>query len=325
MSYNLNSGGRGWKTQLGGIINSNLLVNNIDDKNIFVATESFNSSSSSPSKRKTSLLRSISSLTGLTVWQTSIDSAGEIFLYNYNDELVFADGNANIGVLGKADGQMKWIKNLAGEVTAPPSFSGETLIVALTDKIVAFSVQKASVVFQMPIISVVTSLSSSGNKFFWGDIRGNVYGLTFNKSGKKKLWKFQNGAAVSYVIHTPAGILAASYDNFVYMLSPDSGKLLWKKRMTGRITIRPSVVGNFAAVTSIGSSELSVLDLRDGKIINQILLAENNFLLSSPIPIREFFVLTTPGSINFYSNGDAPGKCSVAPPSVLITNVLPDF
>jgi hypothetical protein len=54
-------------------------------------------------------------------------------------------------------------------------------------------------------------------------------------------WKLRNGAEISSVTPTAEGLLISSFDNFIYLISENGGKPLWKKRLSGRITAAPLI------------------------------------------------------------------------------------
>lgn len=316
-SFELRNGNKIWESELGGEIIALPLLDDVDKKHIYVATKRFVSDSNSRQaeategilEQKTSALRSISVLTGLMIWQISINPADKIFLYNFKEKIVFVAENGDAACVNKADGRIIWKTSFGSSLTADPFFYGDTLTVALPDKIVSVSMINAEAFFQIKIQLPATSLFVSGNRLYWGDERGIIYGYAFNKEKKKKLWKFQNGGEISYIIFTSAGLLVTSFDNFAYMLTPGTGKRLWKRRLPGRITIKPLVAGELAAITTIGSSELEVLSLRNGQTVNRFILEEKNLLLDSPLLSGRFLIFPTLNGVYAFTNGAESGKC----------------
>ncbi len=125
---------------------------------------------------------------------------------------------------------------------------------------------------------------------------------------RKNFWKFRNGAQVSSITFTPKGLLLTSYDNFVYLVSTEKGKLIWKKRLAGRITVEPLVFDNFVAVSSLFDSEVFVLDLSNGKQVNQFSLTEESLLLNSPLLLENFLVYVTFKGLSIFSHSG--GGCT---------------
>jgi hypothetical protein len=65
------------------------------------------------------------------------------------------------------------------------------------------------------------------------------------------------------------------------------------------------------AVTALGSAELAILNLGDGKVVNQIFLEDENFLLGSPFLTEKFLVLATSKGVYTFSNSDEKGHCNL--------------
>ena len=110
----------------------------------------------------------------------------------------------------------------------------------------------------------ITSLSVIEDDIIWGDVRGNIVRFDVEKSAVS--WRFRNGAGISSLISTKRGIVAASLDNFVYLVSNYNGNVRWKKRMPGRVSA-VVVDGDIAIVQTVGESNAVLLNLENGKSI----------------------------------------------------------
>jgi outer membrane protein assembly factor BamB len=303
-----------WESELGGRIISAPVLDKNNKQNLFIATTSFNveeysSANNISTTPDASLLRSISKTTGLTNWSAIIAGAGraeKLFLYDFRDKIIVVSQNGFISAFDKINGQPIWKKSLDKILTSMPFFSEDKLTVAVDKEIVTFSLENASILFQSKIRSAPTAFLLLGNKIlFWGDSLGNVYALDV-VSGKI-FWRFRIGGQISYIIFTSKGILLTSYDNFVYLVSADKGRALWKKRLSGRIVVEPLVTGNFVMVTSLADSDVFVLDLSNGKPVNQFSLTEENLSLSSPLLLDNLLVFITVKGLFVFSHSG--GKC----------------
>jgi predicted methyltransferase len=67
------------------------------------------------------------------------------------------------------------------------------------------------------------------------------------------------------------------------------------------------VVGKFVLVAAVGSSEVSVLDLNSGKSLNQIYLADGDFLISQPIVTENSTVFISLRGVSVFSGGGCAG------------------
>ena len=101
------------------------------------------------------------------------------------------------------------------------------------------------------------------------------------------------------------GLLVASFDNFVYLLSFQRGKRLWKRQLPGRISAQPVTAEDGALFTPISSDAGVVLGLRDGKQVNSLPTGEASNTAASPLIVADIVVLTTDQGLLAFSH---PGK-----------------
>lgn len=308
-SFNLETGEKNWVSDFGAEIISAPLIDSVKKKNIFLATKTFEIAGG---KRISSTLLSLSSLTGLPLWQTAMTSESRIFLYNFKDKILSIDKDGNTAGLYKSDGKPIWKKSFGSPLAAEPFAAGEFLIVPFAKEIVSISSENAAASFRIETLSPVTALSYSADRLYTGDANGVIHAYSINKKKKKTLWKFQNGGAVSFINYTSRGLLVTSFDNFAYMLDIRSGNPIWKTRFAGRIALQPLVAGTTAAITSVGSSELLVLDLQTGKILNQINFDEKGFLSSPPLSAGRFLLYAVAKDVYAVSNDNGLANCASA-------------
>ena len=124
---------------------------------------------------------------------------------------------------------------------------------------------------------------------FFGSGDGYVYAISSDKGRLR--WRKRTGAGVEAVVLVREALLAASLDNFAYLLDLD-GSMLWKKQLPGRISSQPLTVEEAALFTPLSSSAGVVLGLKDGKQINS-LPTEEELSSASPIIVGDAVILTT--------------------------------
>jgi hypothetical protein len=90
------------------------------------------------------------------------------------------------------------------------------------------------------------------------------------------------------------GLLAASLDNFVYLLSANKGSLIWRRLLPGRISARPITALDGALFTPLSTDSAIVLGLRDGKPVNTLSIGEENSTSAAPIAVSGLVFVTTP-------------------------------
>src|ERR1051325_8804989 len=125
---------------------------------------------------------------------------------------------------------------------------------------------------------------------FFGSGDGHVYAVSADKGRMK--WQKRTGAGVEAVVLAGDTLLAASLDNFAYLLNL-KGTMLWKKQLPGRIAAQPLAVEEAALFTPLSSSEGVVLGLKDGKQVNSLPTGDELTSSASPILVGDAVILTT--------------------------------
>ena len=125
---------------------------------------------------------------------------------------------------------------------------------------------------------------------FFGSGDGYVYAVSTDKGRMK--WSKRTGAGVESVVLAGDTLLAASLDNFAYLLNL-KGSMLWKKQLPGRIAAQPLAVEETALFTPLSSSEGVVLGLKDGKQVNSLPTGDELTSSASPIIVGDAVILTT--------------------------------
>ena len=106
-------------------------------------------------------------------------------------------------------------------------------------------------------------------------------------------WKRRTGAGVQAVAVVENGLLASSLDNFAYFLSLKNGAVLWRQLLPGRIPARPVTASDGALFTPLSTDSAIVLNLKDGKPLNTLLIGEENTSSAAPVAARNLILLTT--------------------------------
>jgi eukaryotic-like serine/threonine-protein kinase len=147
-------------------------------------------------------------------------------------------------------------------------------------------------------------VATSGKTVVFGSGDGYVYAVSSEKG--RLIWRKRTGAGVEAVTFTTEGVLAASLDNFAYLLDKD-GSLLWKRQLPGRIPSRPLAVQEAALFTPLSSSAAVVLALKDGKQLNTLPTGEELTSSAAPIIVGDAVILTTEhGLLAFAPSTQAP-------------------
>jgi outer membrane protein assembly factor BamB len=287
-------GSSGWTVEIGGSFVSNIIAAN-DDLVVI---------SNSSGDKKQSTIRSISKQTGIVHWRAEVPFSEKYFLGGARQNEIAAVGSTGV-VLGVSleNGSTIW-KVDTGEVSAEPSFLNGLVVVGTSSKRVVVITQperKISLNLESKWKPTAVALLAGGNLIV-GDERGNI--VEYDSAGNTD-WKFKNGASISHLMQTEAGILVASNDNFLYMLTDSRGGVVWKRRLSGRIALEPVVGKDSIFAVTYGDGRGYLLSLHKGKIIDQTADSNKDFtpLTIAGLTEGRIAVPTTNGVALFAASG----------------------
>ena len=304
ISLNPNSKLENWKAASGGKLESDAIV---DGNNLFYITYFENED-----RQKTYTLNSISLKTGLTNWQIKLKSYSEINLkQSDNKDLLFiTTGDNSLSAIKKSNGERIWTKEFSGLfVSIEASSKTDGLNILLDDRLLKVSAKNGEAFKENKLKkNRISSSIVKENYLLLGYTTGELTKINTENNKSETDWKIKTGAGISGLVEYRDEVLTTSLDNFIYLFSNDNGKLKWKKRVAGRINIEPQIFGTFAAVINSGDNSTTVVDLRDGKSINQIQLEQNNFFSGRSLLTDTYFILQTSRGIYFFVNTDAVCK-----------------
>lgn len=326
-SLHSESGEKRWETDLGGEI---LSTPYIDGENVYIASKvnehykavsNYGSEVSTDGNERNIIIRSLSISSGVTIWQTNLKTnlnPEQIFLHVYKSILLIVDKNGNLNSICKNDGILKWRESLNVKLSAPPYFFANKAILGTFEKqlvILNLNEEKTYKKVELDVIPTAIYINNNDGSFIIGDQKGIVLSTKMKKTdyeiSKKEIkeikeknngWKFRLGAAVSNISFTPKGLLITSLDNFAYLISSKEGNLIWKRRLTGRISDKLLVFDNYALLTTIANPIIFVLELSAGKLINEIVLEDEDLLIANPIKSMNKIIVPTSKGLYAFSS-----------------------
>jgi outer membrane protein assembly factor BamB len=286
----LKNGEKLWATDLGGELVSNLLPGTAS---VFVVTRSLSAQNSARAVQ----VRSISKDTGITSWSSSLTESGPFYLGVVAGKLVVVSAKGRIVALNTVDGREIWNTKIADDIPAEPAFGPDRFAVSAgNSKVLILAGQSGTIEESIEVPFALSTLAFNGDRgLLWGDERGNL--VAYDLDEDATLWKFKSGGRISKVLLTGAYLLAASLDNFVYLIDPGSGRVRWKKRQNGQ----PKELAAFSdgkslVVSDIAGESLNILSLRSGKALDQLLPAsENDFIRLGVITYEMLITLGVDG------------------------------
>ena len=268
---------KNWKTELPGKIISKLFT---DNQQIFVISSNQNNKSDS---KPTYTLISISFTTGIINWQTALRTNAEIQLISESLIILRSEDNS-IDTFEKTEGIKIWTKNFESKIVSIHIIFPEEVRIIFEDRIIDVNSNNGENSKQIKLqTKSISSLISSKDSIFYGNTTGEIVKLTLLNDNPKILWKVKTGGNITNLSEINNGILATSLDNFIYFFNKLNGKLIWKKRLGGRVVYKPLFSSEFIIAIDSGDNIVSVIDINSGKIINQVELNADSFFISSPI------------------------------------------
>ncbi len=316
-SFDLKTLELNWTSDIGGNFSEKPLISN---QNIFFINY----------KNSSKKIYSISIRTGLTNWSRKIEQAFEKNEKNAGDQfentkpsishldekrMLLLNGRY-IYILESSTGETIWRKESGIKVTDASLLGDRLFIVGYSDKFLLkmfFDKNNKKNAEEIPYISgqirdagEQIELEIVPEKIFPGkfanvyisDSAGRIY--AYDNSLTDKFWKTRLGGRATSFLNTETGLLVTSLDNFVYMLSHNKGRILWKKRLGGRIDDLPLLLSDTLILYAHGSPEVVFLNVADGRTINKIILSAEQFLIDTPIFFDNRYFLLTNSSLSVY-------------------------
>lgn len=271
-----------WKTSSGGEIDAAPIIN---ENNILVlnkvikAYTDFSESADRtvPKDPDRYFLTSISGTTGIPNWRRDIG-----FLRNPVFRVTAAGGIE----ISEKHGERKTFDIDSGRpIDSPALMTG-------------FSTGLYS---EHPLIkaAVVTAGISGGETDFLGTLRGELTSLDAQK--RKINWKKKLGAKITAIENSNAGLIVTSLDNFIYLIAKETGKIKWKKRLSGRVSVAPLILENEDTVAAVSLSSLYLIRLSTGKPVHTLDFSPDRSIIDKPIYTGGRLILLTETGLAAFS------------------------
>jgi outer membrane protein assembly factor BamB len=277
-----------WRTDSGGDFSASPIA---DERNVYVATEYREGHGEQAPLR--GALRAISKDTGVTRWMRTLSAPirGQMVASGLR---LFAGGlDGRLYAFDKGSGISVWINQYGQPFSAQPIAFDDRLYVA-GDAVTLLGLEQASgkLVWRYRMRSAISCPVAVANDVVYvGSSDGYVSAISESRS--KLLWRHRTGAAVQAVIVVDDGLLAASLDNFAYLLSLRKGAIVWRQLLPGRTAGRPYTSTDGALFAPLSTNNAIVLGLRDGKPVNTLPLTEENSSSAAPIAVANSVIIVT--------------------------------
>jgi outer membrane protein assembly factor BamB len=283
------SGQLAWRADAGGELSTPPVV---DDRNVYLATEYREGNSEQSPVR--GALRAISKDTGVTRWLRTLSAPVRGSMASSSLRLFAGTADGRVYAFDKNNGLSVWITQYAQPLSIQPAVYGDRLYLnGDAETLVALDVANGNPLWryrtQTPISS---SVAVANGRVFFGSTDGSIYAVDEQRS--KIIWRHRTGASAQSVMLVENGVVAASLDNFAYLLSPKNGAIIWRQLLPGRIASRPVTTPDGALFTPLSTDNAVVLRLKDGKPVNNLPLGEENSSSAAPVIGAKRLFITTP-------------------------------
>ena len=273
-----------WRSDMGGELSASPVA---DETSIYVASETVGQPNASAGT-----LRALGREGGVTQWMTPLVRPLRGALAISGGKLFAGGSDGRAYAFDKRTGGVLWSIPFTSPFSGQPVLSAGKVYFGSEDgTLLALEEATGRVLWRHRTKGAVRGpVAVADNSVFFGSGDGYVYAVSTDKGRLK--WRKRTGADVETVVLAGDALLAASLDNFAYLLSLN-GSQLWKKQLPGRISAQPLTVEEMALFTPLSSSAGVVLALRDGKQVNSLPTGEELTSSASPIMVGDAVILTT--------------------------------
>lgn len=308
LNLDFQTGNVNWKAELGGeIVAEPVSTGNL----LIVATKAESTGESSGKGLLT--IRALSINTGLTIWQKDFSDAEKTSLALNNDKLIFATRKSSnetlLSALNAANGAAAWSKTISSELTTDLFTAVSNVYFGTNDKSI-YSIRVADGVTSKQLKignEAQNKLLVSNGVIFYGDSKGDIAAL--READSNELWILRTGGAVQDILPTERGLLVTSLDNFVYLHKYSSGERQWRRRLAARPLNAALINNETALLLTNGESSAIIIRLKNGKILSQIPIGENNYAISAAnITDKFIFLPSKDGVLGLFQNTIPCGK-----------------
>ena len=281
-----------WSAELGGTVDTSLVATKAS---IFVVTKTISGSS-----RPTAFyIRAISKATGITQWLNPLPKAERYSSSSADGGLVILENGSEIFAVEMNKGLTRWRKSgvLVGD-TGHHAANSSIAAKSASGRIEVISPVNGQTVDRFEWPTVPVAFASRSDQYVFGDSRGTIEA---RHAGGDRAWNYKTGGAITQLMIAGDNILAASADNYRYSLSMRSGGIEWKRKLPGRISSVDLLGSGKAGVTVFGEKTAYVIDVDDGRFVEQLVLDGEDEFIGHPLRGDNMFLaaLTSRGLTAF--------------------------
>jgi outer membrane protein assembly factor BamB len=287
VSLKAGDGALNWRSEFGGELSASPVA---DDRSVYVASET--GKPASGTRRATGALRALGKEGGVTQWMRTLAAPLQGSLTLANGKLFGGGSDGRLYAFDRLTGEQRWVFDYSASFNSQPVVADGRVYAGSEDgNLVVLDEQSGKLLWRYRTRGPVRGPAAIRDHIvYFGS--GDNYVYAVNTVTGLLRWRKRTGASVQAVVLAGEDLLVASLDNYVYKFSL-AGKRLWKRQMPGRISAQPLITELEALFTPLSSSIGVVLELRDGRQVNSLLVGEEITTSASPIAVGRTVLLTT--------------------------------
>lgn len=292
-----------WKSDIGGELSASPVA---DERGVYVASESRDTSGQE--LITSGALRLLSRDTGVTLWVRSLPTAPGAALALNVDTIFGGASDGRVYALRKTTGEVLWAKQIDSRVSSQLTLVGSRLYIGSEfGNVYALDQRTGKLIWHYQTRSAIRGrIAVSDGLVYFGSADGYVYAVSEDKGRKR--WRTRTGAGVQSVLSVHYGLLASSFDNFVYSFNLHDGNTLWKRQLAGRLAAEPLATFDGVLFTPLSGDTGIVLSLKDGKQLNSLPLGEESSSTASPILAGDVLLVTTRHGLLAFAHPKGEGR-----------------
>jgi outer membrane protein assembly factor BamB len=287
-----------WSTELGGEISSSPVA---DEHGVYIATETSNSLNSR-TDQATGAIRALGHETGVTLWMSTLHRPIRGAIAKSESTLFAGSIDGQLYAIRKRDGLTLWKYQHSSAFASQPTITGSRLYIGSEDgSLLVLDQTTGRRIWRYQTQGAIRGpVAVMDGTVCLGSADGYTYAL--EQATGRLLWKRRTGAGVQVVASAAGGVLVASLDNFAYFLSLHKGEQLWKRQLAGRIPSQPLITHDGVLLTPLSANACVVLDVRDGRQLNSLILGEDNTTPTTPVAVGNVLLVTTRNGLMAFTN-----------------------
>ena len=280
-----------WRSDLGGEVSASPVA---DARAVYVASEiPFPENSRVDYMRATGTIRALSRTSGVTLWMRTLPAALRGSLASNGQSLFGAAADGHIYSFDATTGNINWVTQYRLRFTSQIVIYNSKLYVGSEDgTLLSLNLTTGESNWHYRTRGAVRgAVVTADGAVFFGSADGFVYALE-EASGQLR-WRSRTGASVQSVAFVNGGVVAASFDNYVYFFSSRRGARLWKRQLAGRIAAQPLIVERNVLLAPLSGDACVVLESEGGRQVNALPIGDGNNTGASPVLAHGGVVLIT--------------------------------